>query len=140
MSALHPDLPAALPRIAASFAQAQPFRHVVIDNFLDPALIERLLADFPTFEERYARNESGQVGGKAVRMDLPTISDSYAELDRAIQSPEFLQTISTITGIPDLLYDPAYIATFQVGVHRAGCLLLDERPLDDVIAHFADAR
>lgn len=109
MSALHPDLPAALPRIAASFAQAQPFRHVVIDNFLDPALIERLLADFPTFEERYARNESGQVGGKAVRMDMPTISDSYAELDRAIQSPEFLQTISTITGIPDLLYDPDYV-------------------------------
>lgn len=109
MSALHPELPAAIPQIARAFAEAQPFRHVVIDQFLDPALIARLLADFPNFEERYARNESGLVGGKAVRMDMPTISPAYAELDQAIQSPEFLATISAITGIPDLLYDPDYV-------------------------------
>jgi hypothetical protein len=109
MTVLHPELDAALPRIAAAFAQAQPFKHVVIDNFLDPALIARLLADFPGFEDRYAKNESGLVGGKAVRMDMPQISDAYAELDRAIQSPDFLARISAITGVPDLLYDPEYV-------------------------------
>ena len=109
MNILHPELTDALPRLADEFASAQPFRHVLIDNFLDPALAAQLLADFPGFEERYARNESGQVGGKAVRMDMRDVSAAYAELDRFLQTPEFLQTISRITGIPDLLYDPDYV-------------------------------
>lgn len=109
MSVLHPKLSAELPRLAADFAQAQPFRHVVIDAFLAPELAEQLLADFPSFESRYARNEMGEVGGKAVRMDMPDISAHYAALDRYLQTPEFLQTISQITGIPDLLYDPDYV-------------------------------
>lgn len=109
MNILHPALAAELPRIASEFSGAQPFRHVVIDNFLDPALAARLLADFPSFEERYAKNEMGQVGGKAVRMDMPDISPAYAALDRYIQTPEFLETISRISGIPELLYDPDYV-------------------------------
>jgi len=109
MNILHPALPDKLPALAHEFAHAQPFRHVVIENFLEPELIKRLLADFPSFEERYARNEVGAVGGKAVRMDMPDISPDYAALDRYLQTPAFLQTISQITGIPDLLYDPDYV-------------------------------
>jgi hypothetical protein len=109
MSLLHPELSSRLPAIAEQFATAKPFRHVIIDDFLAPETIAGLLADFPSFEERYAKNEMGHVGGKAVRMDMPSISERYAALDRHIQSPEFLATISKITGIPDLLYDPDYV-------------------------------
>ena len=94
---------------ASQFQAAQPFRHVAIDNFLSRPLCERLLADFPGFEARHALNEMGEVGGKAVRMDVRDISDAYRELDRYLQTPEFLQFVSTVTGIPDLLYDPDYI-------------------------------
>lgn len=109
MNILHPELAAEMPRIANEFATAQPFRHVLIDGFFDPALAAQLLADFPSFEERYAKNESGLVGGKAVRMDMPDISPAYAALDRYIQTPEFLETISRITGVSELLYDPDYV-------------------------------
>ena len=94
---------------AQAFRSAQPFRHAAIDNFLERSLCERLLADFPGFEARHALNEMGQVGGKAVRMDVRDISDAYRELDRYLQTPEFLDYVSAITGIPDLLYDPDYI-------------------------------
>jgi hypothetical protein len=94
---------------AQRFRTAEPFRHVVIEDFLDVALCKELREDFPAFEDRHALNEMGQVGGKAVRMDVRDISDAYRALDRYLQTPEFLDYVSTVTGIPDLLYDPDYI-------------------------------
>lgn len=95
--------------LAEEFRGAVPFRHAVIDNFLDPALCKCLLSDFPKFEERYALNEMGQVGGKAVRTNVRDISDAYRGIDLYLQTPEFLDFVSTVTGIPNLLYDSGYI-------------------------------
>jgi len=95
--------------LAAAFGNAQPFRHVVIENFFEAALCRRILDEFPRFEDRYALNEMGQVGGKAVRMDVREMSGVYGELDRYIQTREFLDFVSAVTGIPDLLYDPDYV-------------------------------
>ncbi|MEZ5460605.1 2OG-Fe(II) oxygenase [Dokdonella sp.] len=95
--------------LARAFSVAEPFRHVVINGFLDPDFCARLAQDFPGFEERHALNEMGQVGGKAVRMDVRDISDAYRELDEFLQTSEFLDYVSTLTGIPDLLYDPDYV-------------------------------
>jgi hypothetical protein len=94
---------------AAQFSNAKPFRHVEIEGFLDRAICQRLLDDFPSFETRYALNEMGEVGGKAVRMNVREISPAYRNLDQYLQTPEFLDFISSVTGIPDLLYDPDYI-------------------------------
>ncbi|MEO5626170.1 MAG: 2OG-Fe(II) oxygenase [Dokdonella sp.] len=95
--------------LSRQFEAAKPFRFAVIPDFLPKALCGRLLADFPGFEARHALNEMGEVGGKAVRMDVRDISDAYRELDRVIQSEEFLARVSRVTGIPGLLYDPDYI-------------------------------
>ena len=109
MSPIHADVLARRDQLARDFRDAEPFRHVAIDGFLDPAFCRALLDEFPRFEDRYALNETGAVGGKAVRMDVREISDTYRALDRSIQAPEFLDLVSRITGIPDLLYDPDYI-------------------------------
>ena len=104
--------PAALQRaddFAQQFASAQPFRHVEIADFLRQDLCDRLLAEFPRFEDRHALNEMGEVGGKAVRMDVRDMSEAYRELDACLQTPEFLDYVSRVTGIPDLLYDPDYV-------------------------------
>lgn len=106
---LNPAVRARLPQWTAAFATAAPFRHAVIPDFLDRSLCEGLLADFPGFEARHALNEMGQVGGKAVRMDVRDISDAYRRLDAYLQTEDFLGLVSRITGIPDLLYDPDYI-------------------------------
>ena len=109
MSPIHADVLARRDQLAREFRDAEPFRHVAIDGFLDPAFCRALLDEFPRFEARYALNETGAVGGKAVRMDVREISDTYRALDRCIQAPGFLDLVSHITGIPDLLYDPDYI-------------------------------
>lgn len=109
MSLINPAVLANQDELARQFREAEPFQHVVIPDFLQPELCERLLADFPGFEERHALNEMGQVGGKATRPDVRDISDSYRALDAYIQTDGFLALVSKITGIPDLLYDPDYI-------------------------------
>ncbi|MFB9068966.1 2OG-Fe(II) oxygenase [Pseudofulvimonas gallinarii] len=109
MSVLAASLSDRVDALAQHFASASPFPHVVIPDFLDEAFCQSLLADFPDFEKRHALNEMGEVGGKAVRMDVRDISDSYRQLDALIQREEFLSLVSRITGIPDLLYDPDYL-------------------------------
>jgi 2OG-Fe(II) oxygenase superfamily len=109
MQMIHRDVLRQPGIFAEAFKNAQPFRHVVIEDFLDAALCRRILEEFPRFEDRYALNEMGQVGGKAVRMDVREMNGVYRDVDRYIQTREFLDFVSTVTGIPDLIYDPDYI-------------------------------
>lgn len=90
------------------FETAEPFPHVVIDDFLDSGLFEGLIAEFPPFDERRALNEHGQVGGKSVEPNLALIGEHYRRLDQLLRSAGFLELISQVTGIPSLLFDPDY--------------------------------
>ena len=93
-------------RYREAFLHADPFKHVMIENFFEPAFAERLLADFPSFDTRLAKNEMGKVGGKAVQMNIRTISPVYEELYAAIGGRSFLDFVSRLSGIPDLILDP----------------------------------
>lgn len=92
--------------IREAYQQAKPFRHVCLDGFLEAPVAERLLAEFPPFDPEYARNEMGQVGGKAVHTDLAHIGPAYREFYDYMRSPAFLGAMSRMLGIPDLLFDP----------------------------------
>ncbi|MBY0502427.1 MAG: 2OG-Fe(II) oxygenase [Bryobacteraceae bacterium] len=107
------DWPIAANRDA--FANARPFRHVIIDNFLSEEFCAALLREFPAFDQKQALNEMGLPGAKAVVEKLPQIGPAYRQFDTLIQSPEFLAKIEAITGIPRLLYDPHY---FGGGTHE----------------------
>ena len=106
---------ARLPELAAAFQQREPFRHVVIDEFLDRTAAESLLAEFPAFDSKRALNENGEIGNKAVVEQIRALGPTYAALDDLIQTREFLALMSRITGIPDLRYDPHY---FGGGTHE----------------------
>jgi 2OG-Fe(II) oxygenase superfamily len=105
----------AAPEWGKRFLNAQPFRHIVIDNFLTSEFCAHLQSDFPAFDTKKALNEFGEVGGKAVVEGLPGISATYKSFDDLIQSREFLDLIGQMTGIPNLLYDPHY---FGGGTHE----------------------
>src|SRR5207249_665529 len=91
------------------FQFSQPFRHVVMDSFLEPSFCERLMAEFPAFDERKAINEMGEVGRKAVVRELDRIGQSYAKFDQIMSAREFLAFLGQVTGIADLVYDPEYV-------------------------------
>jgi hypothetical protein len=102
-------------RHGQAFAGRTPFRHVVIDDFLDAGYAARLLDDFPPFERGNARNEAGEPGQKSTVERIRELGAPYAALDDLIRSPAFLDLIGRITGIADLLYDPYY---FGGGTHE----------------------
>src|SRR5207253_10460492 len=86
----------------------EPFHHAVIEGFFEQGFAERLLADFPAFNPALAKNEIyGGVWGKAVNTRIREIAPAYRELYELIQSRSFLDFMGEITGIPDLLFDPA---------------------------------
>jgi len=91
--------------IQARFRQAKPFRHVAVDDFLEPDKCEALLRDFPAFNETYAKNELGLIGRKAVVEHVSEVSAFYKAFYRYINSAPFLEAMSKLTGIPDLIAD-----------------------------------
>ena len=94
--------------IAERFRTASPFKHVVIDGFLDPEFCRRLIAEFPPYDAEKFRNEHGHLG-KAYHQNVRELGPSYLQLDELGKSPDFLSFMSAITGIPDLLHDPDYV-------------------------------
>lgn len=106
---LHPRLRQSAHDLAREFAEARPFRHVVVDEFLDPSFCGRLIDSFPRFDTQKAINELGAVGRKAVISDLAGIGPAYREFDRLMQDREFLDFMGRVAGIPRLVYDPDYV-------------------------------
>ena len=88
------------------FLQAAPFKHFMVENFFEASFAERLLDEFPTFDPKLAMNEMGELGGKAVNTKIREISPAYRQLYELIGSPPFLELMSRLSGIPDLLMDP----------------------------------
>jgi hypothetical protein len=106
---LHSGLTDPVANLRQQWLDAQPFHHVTIDSFLDPAFCRELIDGFPGFQEKDALNERGEVGGKAVVSDLASIGPAYQRFDRLMQDADFLTLLGRMTGIPELLYDPEYI-------------------------------
>ena len=97
------------------FQSAQPFRHIVINDFLETDFASDLLDSFPAFDEKLAINENGEVGAKAVHEKITDIGPDWRKLDKLVQSDEFRTLVSDITGIPKLQFDPHY---FGGGTHE----------------------
>jgi hypothetical protein len=101
--------------IRESFQTAKPFRHVCLEQFLDTDVAEQLLAEFPVFDPKNAANEMGGAGRKAVNTDLQHIGPTYAKLYEYLCSQPYLDAMSEMLGIPDLLFDPSM---FGGGTHE----------------------
>jgi Rps23 Pro-64 3,4-dihydroxylase Tpa1-like proline 4-hydroxylase len=93
-------------KLQKAFESGTLYKHVCIDDFFDEPVAEQLLAEFPPFDAKKALNEFGKVGPKCVHTDIKAISPAYEKLHHYIRSQDFLQAISAITGIPELLPDP----------------------------------
>ena len=109
LSLLHPDVRSHAADLARQFSTAQPFRHVTIEQFLDPPFCQELIAEFPLFAAGDAHNERGELGGKSVVPDIAHLGPAYSRFDKLMRDGEFLSWIGQITGVPGLLYDPEYI-------------------------------
>ena len=120
---LSPTLAGRTETLRAQFLTARPFKHVVIDDFFQPEFADKLLSEFPRFDKKLAKAEGGEVGGKAVNTRIAEIGPVYHDLYSEIASKPFLDFVSALSGIPELILDPAM---FGGGTHEN----LDGQELD----------
>src|SRR5450631_831809 len=133
MDMIHPDILTRAAEIQREFLQAKPFRHVAIDNFLLPDKCESLLRDFPAFDKKGATNELGLIGRKAVVEHASQISRFYKTFFQYVNSEAFLDAMSELTGVQDLIADKTL---FGGGTHNN----LDGQGLDVHIDFNIDER
>jgi Rps23 Pro-64 3,4-dihydroxylase Tpa1-like proline 4-hydroxylase len=98
-----------LDSIRQRFSTAKPFKHVVIDDFFATDFCQKLLDEFPEFNNKDAIDENHTLGKKAVVQTVPQLGEAFKSLDQLVQSEAFLQAVEQITGIDGLIYDPHYV-------------------------------
>lgn len=95
------------------FHVTTPFPYVVIDNFLDIELANKLANEFPPFEsDSYNGNYENQIELKKTCNVWDKFPEHTYKLLSFLNSPQFVELISDLTGCDKLYSDP--------GLHGGG--------------------
>ena len=93
-----------LPDLARGYAKAQPFPHIVLDEFLEPLVAKQALdipaLDSPKWIHYIHFNER-----VAAFNNFTSLNSSLQELIKALNSEAFTKFVSRLTGINDLFGD-----------------------------------
>ncbi len=96
------------PSARSTYANAKPFPHIVLDDFFDPEIVDDVLAEFPKPDAiRWQRFDN------ANEIKLASAADaSFGPLTRLflyhLNSITFLEFLSRVTGIDNLIPDPRF--------------------------------
>ena len=104
--------------LSEPYRSAEPFPHIVIDNFLPAAMTEAILANFPlqatSNEKVYERGYRGQ----NKRQISPNECNGYMRSVFAFfNSAPMLQFLEKLTGVSSLISDPYFTGG---GLHETG--------------------
>ena len=125
-----------LPALQAQYRDAQPFPYVHLVDLLDDDVVRRVVDEFPTPDGtswiQYKHVNENKLG-KSGRDEFPPLIGRVVD---ELNSPEFVDFVSQLTGIEGLLADPSFEggglhqterggflnvhADFMVHHHRAG--------------------
>lgn len=106
--------------VREQFRNAQPFRFFCIDNLLRDDFANDVLDSFPSLEQaRQVGHTFNAVNerGKVQVTDSDFFPQSVQRLNGALASPPFLELMSYVTGIADLLADDQLVGG---GIHETG--------------------
>ena len=106
-----------LPRLSREFRQNEPFPHLHFRQFLEPPTALSMAEEFPGLETdawtRYKHHNENKVG-LAKRSLFPRM---LGEVVDELNSPDFLDWLSQLTGIPGLMADESLEGG---GLHQSG--------------------
>lgn len=106
-----------LPRLSREFRQNKPFPHLHFRQFLQPEIARLMAEEFPGLETdawtRYKHRNENKVGLAKRSLFPPFLGEVVDELN----SPEFLNWLSLLTGIPGLMADESLEGG---GLHQSG--------------------
>lgn len=102
-----------LDRLHASYKEASPFPHIVIDDFLAPDFAETIAATFDSELEKinddFTKSFDGGYGGDKKRQFSPNGCSLDTQLQFArFNSQPFIENLERLTGISGLIGDASY--------------------------------
>jgi hypothetical protein len=106
-----------LPKVSRVYQSAEPFPHFVFENFLEEPDCRRAMEEFPKPHETswtHYKHYNEKKIGKSNRRDFPPF---IGLLTDELNSPDFLEFLSKLTGIPGLMADPLLEGG---GLHQSG--------------------
>ena len=112
---LNPALSEQAHSLFEQFNTAEPFRHVLIEDFLAGPFLESVSEQFPKPVEEEMLSEFGDRSLKHTVEDLAALGEPFPQWDALLKSKEFISWLETVTGIPGLIFDPAYVGA---GTHN----------------------
>lgn len=102
----------ALNELRHQYADAQPFRHIVFEDFLPEEIAYKCLAEFECFSD----DENAQIGSfdraqeRGKRQFSPeTLSPFVRQIFYTFNSQHFVQILESISGIDGLIPDPYFL-------------------------------
>jgi Rps23 Pro-64 3,4-dihydroxylase Tpa1-like proline 4-hydroxylase len=92
----------------STYLNAAPFPHIILDDFFDPNLVEQVLAEFPqpgAIRWQQFDNEREIKLASAAESSFGPVTRLFLY---HLNSITFLEFLSAITGIPNLISDPRF--------------------------------
>ena len=106
-----------LDTLKEKFLSADPFPHIVLENFLSPEAAERCRQDFPTLYSEAWINYTHVNQKKYGKSDRKTFPKFVGKTIDEFNSPSFVKFLSELTGIDDLIADEGLMGG---GLHQSG--------------------
>jgi Rps23 Pro-64 3,4-dihydroxylase Tpa1-like proline 4-hydroxylase len=98
------------------FRNADPYPHVVLDQFLEPEVAKELAASFPSIEALKTHWKSINEK-KSESSDFSNFAPVFAQVRQTLASPEFCEWVSKVTGIKDVFITDDHMGA---GLHQGG--------------------
>ncbi len=101
------DLEENLDRTRVAYQSADPYPHVVIDNFLEPEAAQAAIAEFPPFDPERWNNYLHVNERKFSNTDPETWGPTLRQILQDLNSPRFVRYVGNLLGEDDLIEDPS---------------------------------
>lgn len=90
------------------YVSAEPFPHIVIDNFMDPTLLDKALDAFPTPESFDFYKYENPLEKKLAYDQISKLPSAISDVLVGMNSSIFIRFLEELTGIDGIIPDPYY--------------------------------
>jgi Rps23 Pro-64 3,4-dihydroxylase Tpa1-like proline 4-hydroxylase len=94
-------------RMRDEYQSAQPFPHIVIDDFLEPEALRAAIAEFPPLQPEQWNNYIHINERKFSNTEPSTWGPTLQRTLEVLNSPRFVKFVGTLLGEDDLIADPS---------------------------------
>lgn len=98
-----------LKKYSKEFQDNTPYPHIVLDNFFNEEIIEKIHQEFPNQDSEFFTWKSNDINSKKLMCQDPQIIDNnlpnISAFIKYLNSKDFLLGVSELTGIPNLIGD-----------------------------------